>query len=548
MGIRSSVVVLALAVAACSAKPPEPAQPAKSARTYTLRKVTLPDLSHALPSVQQQLRDLYASLERKIGASSTPSDELALAYGQMGMLLMAAEYRGEAESALLDAQTFNPRDARWPYYLAQLSKIKGDTSKSADLFARALDLEPEDVPTLLSLGEARLDEGKPGEAEPLFTKALALQPMSVSAQYELGRVALAKQDYARAVSYLEKALMLDPQATVIHYPLAMAYRGLGDQTKAQAHLALRGTLQIKLDDPKMQRVDAMLNSAIGYEVSGADALDRGDWQAAVNSFRKGIEVAPKEPSLHHKLGTALALQGDGRGSVAQFEQAIALDPAFVRAHYSLGVVLASTGQTPAAIQHFNAALKVDAGYVEARLQLAHALRRSGQLEASLPHYAQIVKADARVPEARFGYAAALIRLKRYSEAREYLAAAITLYPTELSFAHAEARVLAAAPDDKVRDGQRALRFIQAVLRQIRAVDALETMAMVQAELGQFSEAVTWQKQAIAAAERAGEQGIASRIADNLRLYESRRPCRTPWRPDEPIEFQPAGPTVQSPAS
>ena len=64
---------------------------------------------------------------------------------------MAAEYRGEAESALLDAQTFNPRDARWPYYLAQLSKIKGDTSKSADLFARALDLEPEDVPTLLSL-------------------------------------------------------------------------------------------------------------------------------------------------------------------------------------------------------------------------------------------------------------------------------------------------------------------------------------------------------------------------------------------------------------
>jgi len=34
-------------------------------------------------------------------------------------------------SGLLDAQTFNPRDARWPYYLAQLSKIKGDTSTSA---------------------------------------------------------------------------------------------------------------------------------------------------------------------------------------------------------------------------------------------------------------------------------------------------------------------------------------------------------------------------------------------------------------------------------
>jgi len=153
-----------------------------------------------------------------------------------------------------------------------------------------------------------------------------------------------------------------------------------------------------------------------------------------------------------------------------------------------------------------------------------------------------------VPEARFGYAAALIRLKRYAEARDYLAEAITLYPNELAFANAEARLLAATPDDKIRDGQRALRFVQPVLRQIRTADTLETMAMVQAELGQFTEAVTWQKEAIAAADRSGERGIAARIADNLHLYEARKPCRTPWRPDEPLEFQHTAPTVQSPAS
>jgi tetratricopeptide (TPR) repeat protein len=512
--------------------------PAKPVSTYTLRKVTLPDLSHATPSVQQQLRDVYASLQKKVDAANTPTAQLALAYGQMGMMFMAAEYREEAEAALLDAQTFNPRDGRWPYYLAQLHKIKGDAPKSAAAFARALELQPDDVPTLVWLGEARLDEGKPDEAEPLFAKALRLQPKSVVAQYDLGRVALAKQDYARAVSYLEKALSLEPLATIIHYPLAMAYRGTGDQAKAQAHLDQRGTLALKHDDPLMAQVDAMLHSAIGYEVSGADALDRGDWKAAAESFRKGIEVAPKEASLHHKLGTALALQGDGRGAVEEFERAIALDPSFSKAHYSLGVILASTGQPAPAIQHFQAALKSQPGYVEARLQLAHTLRRSGQPEASLAHYAQIVKEDARVTEARFGYAAALIRLRRFGEARDYLAAAITLYPNELAFANAEARILAAAPEDKVRDGPRALRFIQPVLRRVRGVDTLETMAMAQAELGQFTEAVTWQKEAIAAAERSSEPGIGSRIADNLRLYESRKPCRTPWRADEPIEFQP----------
>jgi tetratricopeptide (TPR) repeat protein len=552
MGIRAAVLVFTLILAGgCGSKDAAttttPA-PAKPASTYTLRKVTLPNLSRTAPSVQQQLRDVYASLQKKVDGTSTPADQLALAYGQMGMLFLAAEYREEAEAALLDAQTFNTRDARWPYYLAQLYKVRGEAPKSSAAFARALELQPDDVPTLVWLGDARLDEGKPDDAAPLFTRALGLQPKSVAAQYGLGRVALAKQDYSRAVSYLEKALALDPLATVIHYPLAMAYRGTGDQAKAQAHLAQRGTLALKPDDPLMAQVDAMLHSAIGYEVSGADALDRGDWKAAAESFRKGIEVAPTEPSLHHKLGTALALQGDGRGAVEEFERTIALDPSFSKAQYSLGVILASTDQPSAAIQHFQAALKSQPGYVEARLQLAHTLRRAGQPDASLAHYARIVKEDARVPEARFGYAAALIRLKRFSEARDYLAAAITLYPNELSFANAEARVLAAAPDDKVRDGPRALRFVQPVLRQVRGVDTLETMAMVQAELGQFTEAVTWQKQAIAAAERSGDRDIASRIVDNLRLYESRKPCRTPWRPDEPLEFQPAGPTVQSPAS
>jgi len=535
---------------ACTSKPeaPAPAPARAAAPTYTLRKLTLPDLSHAAPSVQEQLKDMYASLQNKIDAPNTPTDQLAFAYGQMGMLLMAAEYREEAEAALLGAQTFNPRDFRWPYYLGQLYKVRGEAPKSAAAFARALELQPDDVPALVWLGEARLDEGRPDDAEPLFTKAVGLQPKSVAGQYGLGRVALAKQDYAAAVSHLEKALVLDPLATIIHYPLAMAYRGAGDQAKAEAHLAQRGTLALKPDDPLMAQLDAMLHSAIGYEVSGADALDHGDFRAAAERFRKGIEVAPKEASLHHKLGTALALQGDGRGAVQEFERALAIDPSFSKAHYSLGLIQASTGQPAPAIQHFQAALKSQPGYVEARLQLAHTLRRTGQPEASLTHYAQIVKEDARVPEARFGYAAALIRMRRDREARDYLAEAITLYPGELWFANAEARLLAASPDDKVRDGQRALRFVQPVLRQARAVETLETMAMVQAELGQFTEAVTWQKQAIAAAEQAGERGIAARIADNLRLYEARKPCRTPWRQDEPLEFQHIAPTVQSPAS
>jgi hypothetical protein len=123
-----------------------------------------------------------------------------------------------------------------------------------------------------------------------------------------------------------------------------------------------------------------------------------------------------------------------------------------------------------------------------------------------------------------------------------------IYPNEFAFNNALARVLAAAPDDKVRDGRRAASLMQPVVALVRASDILETMAMAQAELGQFTEAVRWQKDAIAAAQQTGEPGIAQRITDNLRLYESRKPCRTPWRADEPIEFQRTGgpQAIQSP--
>ncbi len=135
-----------------------------------------------------------------------------------------------------------------------------------------------------------------------------------------------------------------------------------------------------------------------------------------------------------------------------------------KAHYSLGVILASSGQPVPAIAALpGGAESHEPGYVEARLQLAHMLRRSGQLEASLAHYAQIVKEDARVPEARFGYAAALIRLRRYGEARDYLAAAITRLSER---ARVRERGGSHPRGGARRQGPRrprALRFIQPVL-------------------------------------------------------------------------------------
>jgi tetratricopeptide (TPR) repeat protein len=281
----------------------------------------------------------------------------------------------------------------------------------------------------------------------------------------------------------------------------------------------------------------LLHSALTYEKNADVAGNRGEWAAAAEYLQKAVALAPTRASPHHKLGTALFYLKDRRGALEQFREAVRLSPSFAAAHYALGVMHEEAGEHQQAIESHSAAVKSDPAHVDARLGLANALRRSGQLVISLSEYERVLRTDPGSVKARFGYAAALIRLNRYREARDRLIQAMNLYPGEPSFARAAARLFAAAPDDRVRDGHRAQEIVQAlVTRQPRTIELVETMAMASAERGEYGAAVQLQREAIDAAQRAGRQDMVERLAVNLTRYRDGQPCRTPWRADEPIEF------------
>lgn len=429
---------------ACSSKTDTPtgsAQPASGPPDRkALRTVTVPDLSKASPTVQKQIREKHASLAAAMQDASTSDGDLGRAYGEMGMLLMAAEYREAAEPCLLNAQVLAPAELRWPYYLAHLSKLRGDPAGATRNFERALRLAPDDVPTLVWLGSAYLDEARADDAERQFARALSLQPRLVAALFGIGRVALAKQEYARAVDYLEQAQSQDPRAVTIHYQLAMAYRGKGDLDKAEAHMRQRGPGEVRPPDPLMRELDGLLESAVAYEVRGAQALDDGKWTDAAEYFRKGVALDPNEPSLRHKLGTALAMSGDGDSAFRQFEEVTRRWPQFAKAQYSLGVMLAGAGRHQEAIAHLTAAVKSEPSYVEAHLQLAESLRATGRLEPAIAEYDETVRLDPRVAQARFAAAMACASLGRADQARLRLTEGARLHPDRPEFSQALTRL------------------------------------------------------------------------------------------------------------
>jgi tetratricopeptide (TPR) repeat protein len=513
-------------------------QPAKatSASTpgATLVPVVLPDISSASESARAQIRERYAALMRTIESRDALPESRAAAYGDMGKLFIAAELFDAAEASLTNARTLAPGDMRWPYFLAHVSRFRNEPAKAAFLFEQALTIQPNHVPSLVRLAEMHLALNQPEAAKPLLVRAQAIDPENGAALYGLGRVALEAKDYAQAVTYLEGALAASPSATRVQYPLAMAYRGLGDRQKAEAHLRLRGEVDLTPADPLMGELGGLLQNAAAYETRGAQAIDAREWSDAVTNLRKAADLAPDNAGTRLNLATSLYMRGDVNGALEQYRVAIRLSPGLAKAHFGMGVLLETRGQDLEAIETFTAAIRNDPGYVEARFSLANALRRNGRVRESLPHYAEVLRANPNVSQASFAYAMGLVRLGRYQDARDRLEQATTAFPDQPGFAHALARLLAAAPDDPVRDGSRALTLMRELLKTQRTLGLMETMAMALAEIGRFDEAADWQRQAIALAGETAPTGVVARLTENRRLYERGQPCRTPWTADDPV--------------
>ena len=486
--------------------------------------VALPDITQLQPSVQEQIRSRHAVLRQAENRSTTERGD---AYGELGSILTAAGYNEVAEAAYLNAYSLSPDALRWPYYLAHLYRQQGKSPEAAEFFERSLAIDTEYVPAHLWLGEMYLDLGRPADAEPLFDNVRTRQPGSAAAWYGVGRAALAQQDTTRALEALERALDLDHDASSVHYSLGVAYRTAGDLLKAQQHFAQRGDVTPAFPDP-LRRVNAgLLQSALAFESRGMQEMNAGRFAEAAAIFRNGLRVTPDDPQLRHRLGAALMFGGDPAGAQQELERVLSQTPDFEQAHFSLAVLASMNGRPEEAIERYSTALQHRPNYLEARLGLADELRSRGHLEGAHAQFSNIVEQNPPVIEAWMLGAITLIELSRYSDAREWLQRARLVHPGHPDLTDLLARILAAAPDARIRDGALARTLIQERIETPPTIEFHETLAMVLAETGQFDEAVAWQQRAISGARAQGQTTRLPFMERNLARYTGGTASREP---------------------
>src|SRR5262249_1394053 len=140
-------------------------------------------------------------------------------------------------------------------------------------------------------------------------------------------------------------------------------------------------------------------------------------------------------------------------------------------------------------------------------------------------YQAAINSDGEDFQARHGLGQVLQDRGRYAEAEQAYLGAIKAQPASALAHDALARLLATCPDEKARDGKRAVKYARTACERTGWKDPryLDTLAAAYAEAGQFEEAVRYEARALEDPKLTDELRAAAR--QRLELYLQKKPFR-----------------------
>jgi Flp pilus assembly protein TadD len=176
-----------------------------------------------------------------------------------------------------------------------------------------------------------------------------------------------------------------------------------------------------------------------------------------------------------------------------------LRPDFPDTHYNLGIALSRKGDFDGAIVQWRATLALRPNDPGTNTSLANALVQKGSYHEAVAHYEITLRSE----------------------------------PNSEMPLNNLAWVLAAAPDESVRNGTRAVDIALRLTRvtQNKNPFYIRTLAAAYAEAGQFDKAVDAGERASGAAHAQGQDKLAAKIEVETDLYREHKAYRDPTLPN-----------------
>jgi tetratricopeptide (TPR) repeat protein len=281
-------------------------------------------------------------------------------------------------------------------------------------------------------GQKALAEGRFAEAEQAFEQLARLEPGIAEVHANLGLIYFQERKFDLAVPALRRALKLKPSLSKTDALLAMSLSEIGHFKEALPGLergmrtsndpeikrmcglqlervytglqrdsdAVKVALELNRlypDDPEvlyhngkivgnfafltMQKLGQVAPNSVWRHQAAAEAYEsQGSYTSAIGEYREVLELEPRRPGVHYRLGRALLSRShqmnsteDAAEAEKEFQQELDLDPANANAAYEVGEARRKAGQFEDAQHLFERAVSAHPEFEEAQVGLAAAL-------------------------------------------------------------------------------------------------------------------------------------------------------------------------------
>jgi tetratricopeptide (TPR) repeat protein len=387
-----------------------------------------------------------------------------------------------------------------------------------------------------------------------LTQTLEIDANQGEAQYLIGRLHAQLGDTKKALKALSEAIRLssdDPPAK----SKALMIRANVQQEPAARLADYDEAVKLTPRDPNVLRFRGMyhltqnniaeavadLSAAIDLDPKDPDTYEaRGialalalKYDDAMESFNKSIELDPDAPSAYTQRSRIRAIKGDTSGALADVEHALKLEPRSATALQLRASIYSAAGKYDKALADLNVLREGMPDNSEVLLQIAALYQATKKPEKAISTYAHLLEADPKNAAGYRGRADAYLNQGNQAGAIEDYEAALKIEPKNSGVLNNLAWVLATSPDQRLRNGKRAIELATAAcdVTEYKQAHILSTLAAGYAETGDFDTAINWSKKAV---EMSTEQ-LKAPLTKELESYQAKKPWReaTPPEIDEP---------------
>jgi tetratricopeptide (TPR) repeat protein len=319
------------------------------------------------------------------------------------------------------------------YAEAKTAQSRNDLATAVAKYEEILRIAPKLGAAYNNLGALYFREREFLKAAAILEQGLKVDPSLGSASALLGISLFEAGDYPSARTRLEAALRTNPRDNNVQLYLAKDLMQVGEFEAAEKQLQQLGAREpanqevwyllarvyMKLSESSMAKINAIdPDSVLAHQLSGEMMEAMNNYDGAVVQMKKAVEMAPKRPGSHYKLGEAYWGLSQWDAAKAEYEAEVAIDAANCRAQWKIGaVILQQGGSAEESLAATNRALTLCPTLTGARIDRAQALMTLARNAEAVTDLEIAVKADPAEPRNHFLLAKAYRAVGRAHDAQ-----------------------------------------------------------------------------------------------------------------------------------